>query len=72
MYLDMRDWDKLVKEVLADEIVLDYTRMFGGEPQKLSPQSAVEDWKGRMKTLSSTQHTTAYVLTPWHDTSFVK
>ena len=59
MYVDMRAWDQLASEVPAEEITIDYTRLFGGQPSKHTPQTLLDSWKPLMEELSATQHTTA-------------
>ena len=44
LHADLSQWDKL-KEVFADDITLDYTSEFGGEPIHLTPKKLVEEWK---------------------------
>ena len=59
--LDRRDWDAL-REVFAEELVLDYTQPFGGEPETLSGAELVERWRAQVGHLDSTQHVTTGVL----------
>jgi SnoaL-like domain len=59
--LDRREWDAL-QEVFADELVLDYTQPFGGEPETLTSAELVERWRAQVGHLDSTQHVTTGVL----------
>ena len=55
----MRLWDKLETDVLADELLLDYSSMFGGEAKMIASKDVVAQWKGLIEAMDSTQHVTA-------------
>jgi hypothetical protein len=46
------EWDK----VLAPELILDYTSMFGGEPRTVTPSEIAKEWKAFADKLTSHQH----------------
>lgn len=54
--VDQHQWDELASEVFASEMVVDYTSIFGGEPQKVKGKDQAELWKGMVKQLTSSQH----------------
>lgn len=53
---DRRNWQGLIG-CFADEVLLDYTAMVGGEPSKLKPEEIAEAWKGLLSGFEMTQHT---------------
>ena len=53
---DERDWGK-VHTAFADEVLLDYTSLVGGEPAKVSPQQITDNWKTILPGFQFTQHT---------------
>ena len=59
--LDRREWDAL-REVFADQVLLDYTQPFGGEPETLTSAELVERWRTQVGHLDSTQHVTSGIL----------
>ncbi|KAK2807526.1 hypothetical protein FQN50_005394 [Emmonsiellopsis sp. PD_5] len=58
LYVDTKEWDKMIKEVLLSpgELVIDYTSLFGGEPQKLTAEEITGQWRGLMGLLDASQH----------------
>jgi|688.fasta_scaffold415454_1 hypothetical protein len=53
---DLGLWDKMLAEVFAEEVRVDYTSLFGGEVQKLKSADLVAGWKSVLPGFSSTQH----------------
>ena len=53
---DRRNWQGLIAS-LADEVLLDYAAMLGGEPSKLTPQEIAKAWRGLLTGFEMTQHT---------------
>ncbi len=53
--VDARNWEK-VKNALAENVLLDYTSMAGGEPATLTPQQIADAWKGLLPGFQSTHH----------------
>ena len=49
-------------EIFDARFTLDYTRMFGGVPQQLSPDQLTEQWKPLMEGMASTQHLTSQII----------
>lgn len=54
-FTDEREWDK-VENIFAPEVLLDYTSMAGGEPNRLSPQQITDSWKGILPGFDYTHH----------------
>jgi hypothetical protein len=54
-HADQREWEELTS-VFADEVVLDYTSLNGGEPATLTPGQIVDAWSGLFSRLDATQH----------------
>jgi hypothetical protein len=52
---DQHNWEK-VKQVLAGEVLLDYTSMTGAAPSMLSPQLIVDSWAGFLPGFDKTHH----------------
>jgi hypothetical protein len=42
--------------LFTDAIVVDYTSLFGGEPQTLAAEALVASWRARLGPLRATQH----------------
>lgn len=59
--IDVLDWPG-VREALADEVRLDYTSLFGGEPETLSGDDVTARWQALMPGFDATQHLTGPVL----------
>lgn len=53
---DMRNWQGVI-DCFADEVLLDYTSLVGGNPAKLKPAEIVNAWKGLLPGFKMTQHT---------------
>jgi hypothetical protein len=53
--VDNRAWDD-VKKILADEVLLDYSSMGGGEPAVLAPGQIIEAWKALLPGFDVTHH----------------
>ncbi|MFF8288990.1 nuclear transport factor 2 family protein [Streptomyces sp. NPDC016309] len=54
-YADQRAWDALAG-VFADEAMLDYTSLNGGEPVALTPSQIVAGWQAGLGAYAATQH----------------
>lgn len=54
-HADRREWDQL-RDVLAEEVTLDYTSLNGGEPATLTAEQVIEAWSGLLGSLDATQH----------------
>ena len=52
---DERNWSK-VENSFAEQVVLDYTSMVGGEPSKMSPREITTAWKTILPGFDVTQH----------------
>lgn len=54
-YADQRRWDNLA-DLFAEQVVLDYTSLVGGEPATVAPADIVRSWKATLGGLDATQH----------------
>ncbi|KAL2020725.1 hypothetical protein VTK56DRAFT_8025 [Thermocarpiscus australiensis] len=63
LYYDTRNLDALEAEVYADEVFIDYTSIFGGEPYTLSRGECVKRVGAVLDGMfSSTQHVTSGII----------
>jgi hypothetical protein len=53
--VDVRDWDA-VTATFADRVTLDYTALFGGEPETLPPEEITGRWRGLRPGFDATMH----------------
>ncbi|HEX2315432.1 MAG TPA: nuclear transport factor 2 family protein [Thermomonospora sp.] len=68
-HADQREWDRL-RSVFADEVVLDYTSLNGGEPATLTPDQIVGAWSQVLGGFDATQHlVTNHLVTVDGDTA---
>lgn len=68
-HADQREWDAL-RDVFADEVLLDYTSLQGGEPATISREQLIESWAGLLGKLQATQHlVTNHLVTVSGDTA---
>ncbi|RDL40038.1 NTF2-like protein [Venustampulla echinocandica] len=58
----MKKYSQLAEEAFAEEVTIDYTSLFGGEPYQISGAKQVEMWREQMEGLDSWQHITTSVL----------
>lgn len=61
LMLDLHEWDK-VGPYLADEVIVDYRSIFGGEVAHHTRASLVELWRSRIPGFDSTQHQVTNVI----------
>jgi len=54
-YTDRRQWDALAG-VFADEVMLDYTSLTGGEPAQVGGDALVGSWRKLLGAMTATQH----------------
>lgn len=54
-YVDRRQWGEL-QTVLADEVLLDYTSLSGGDPAGVSAPDIIAAWHASLGGLAATQH----------------
>ena len=59
---DAHQPDKLRDEVFAKHILVDYTALFGGEPNERSSEELTESWKALMERVEASQHIITGVL----------
>ncbi|MFE9555474.1 nuclear transport factor 2 family protein [Streptomyces sp. NPDC006692] len=55
VHADRREWE-LLRGLFADEVVLDYTSLNGGEPVRLTPHEIVDAWSATLGGYDATQH----------------
>ncbi|KAJ7931222.1 hypothetical protein B0H13DRAFT_1959480 [Mycena leptocephala] len=60
-FVDRQEWD-LLSPVFAEELVMDYTSMFGGEPTHTNGVDQAKVWKGMLDYMDSTQHVITGIL----------
>ena len=58
MYLDLKRFEQIGTEVFAENMTVDYTSMFGGEPYQISGTMQAQTWKQQIEPLDSWQHVT--------------
>ncbi|MEO3876378.1 nuclear transport factor 2 family protein [Nonomuraea sp. B12E4] len=61
VHADRREWE-LLRGLFADEVLLDYTSLNGGEPVRLTPQEIVDAWAATLGGFDATQHLIANQL----------
>jgi uncharacterized protein YijF (DUF1287 family) len=54
-HVDHRRWQEL-QALFSDDVTVDYSSLFGGEPQTLSATDLVTGWRTRLSPLRATQH----------------
>lgn len=54
-YVDRRRWDD-IPALFADEVLLDYTSLAGGEPAHATPSDIAASWQASLGALDATQH----------------
>jgi hypothetical protein len=54
-HVDHREWE-LLKEVFADEVLLDYTSLNGGEPATVTPEQIAAGWARGLGGYDATHH----------------
>lgn len=65
-HADRREWDR-VRDVLADQVTLDYTSLNGGEPVTITSGQVIEAWSGLLGSFDATQHLASNHLVSIHD-----
>ena len=58
LYVDTRQFDRVASEVLAAELLVDYTSLLGGEPYTISNTEQAKMWEGMLTKLHALQHGT--------------
>jgi hypothetical protein len=59
--IDALDWDRAA-DLLAEEVAVDYTSLWGGEPQSLGTAELLDSWRQLLPGFEATQHLTGPVL----------
>lgn len=62
MYLDKRNFDGLVNEVLAEELLVDYSSLLGTPAETVKGKEQVQKWKEMTDFMDNFQHLTAYAV----------
>ncbi|EBA12065.1 nuclear transport factor 2 family protein [Roseobacter sp. CCS2] len=66
---DRHDWDR-VRAAFADEVTLDYTSLWGGDPATQTADAVVEQWSGFLPGFETTHHmVTNHTVTSASDVS---
>ncbi len=52
---DRHDWDR-VRDAFADEVTLDYTSLWGGEPATQAADNVIAQWSGFLPGFEATHH----------------
>jgi len=60
--VDALDWDG-VRAAFADEVVTDYTSLWGGEPATVAIDELITGWRQLLHGFDATQHLTGPVIT---------
>jgi len=60
--VDALHWAR-VRDCVADQLELDYTELFGGEPQLVTGDQLVASWQSLLPGFDATHHMTGPVLT---------
>jgi hypothetical protein len=53
--VDLRNFDA-IEPLFADPVVIDYTSLWGGEPQTMSPRALMDAWRGIVPGFDATWH----------------
>ncbi|WP_181849662.1 nuclear transport factor 2 family protein [Streptomyces parvulus] len=61
-YVDRRNWEGLAGEVFAETLRVDYTSLWGGEPEDITGREQTDRWAKELGRLDSTQHVITGVL----------
>ena len=64
--VDRQDWAAL-RAGLADQVAVDYTSLFGGEPERVTADALVGRWRGLLPGFDATQHLLGPVVTSGDD-----
>ncbi|OIJ85087.1 hypothetical protein BIV25_44885 [Streptomyces sp. MUSC 14] len=65
VHTDRREW-ALLRGLFANEVLLDYTSLNGGEPVQLTPQEISDAWSATLGGYDATQHLIANHLVQAH------
>jgi len=55
LFADLRDWPRL-ERLLAPQVELDYTSLFGGQPAALERAALLAQWQALLPGFDATQH----------------
>jgi SnoaL-like domain len=59
--IDRLDWDE-IRRCLGDEVLVDYTELFGGEAETVTGEELTARWRALLPGFDATQHMTGPVL----------
>lgn len=59
--IDVLDWQR-IETAFVDELRVDYSSLFGGEPETMSAGELLDRWRGLLPGFDATQHLTGPVL----------
>jgi hypothetical protein len=69
--IDALDWTT-IRDAFADEVRVDYTSLWGGEPETLTADDLIARWKGLLPGFDATQHLTGPILLTPEDDAAVR
>jgi hypothetical protein len=56
VYTDLRQWDKILKEVFADKVLFDMSSLGAGEPKELTARAICDMWKDGFVGIDHVHH----------------
>jgi hypothetical protein len=59
--VDSLNWAE-IRRCLAGQVLVDYTELFGGEPETLAADELVDRWRALLPGFDATQHMTGGIL----------
>lgn len=59
VHVDTRHWDQIL-DLFAPQVDVDYTSLFGGEPQSLARDQLVDGWRRLLPGFTRTTHVIGY------------
>jgi len=62
MHFDRRNFENLVSDVFAADMIVDYTGLQGGDPSKMTNQELVDGWKRLASTVKASQHSLTGII----------
>ncbi|KAF8854122.1 hypothetical protein BDZ45DRAFT_597591 [Acephala macrosclerotiorum] len=62
LYADMSKYEELGKEVFNSKIIVDYTQLFGGQPDDMEGHALGMKWKDQISHLDAKHHVTTSIL----------
>lgn len=60
--VDTREFDRVPKEVFMEEVDIDYTSLFGGEPYRITSKDQIRQWQALLGHMEKSSHVTTSIL----------